>query len=332
VNICGSVEKQPPYNQFFTIALPPGSPATLSSTLIFWGVPGDSGHDPQRGKNCLGIGSPCSIPASGPSHPSGTPFITNPTACLPSGQVTTLTLGGAGGASSMVTSKTPVPAINCASLPFAPKLKLALKGASQTKPGKHPTVIANLSQTLGEANVGFSQVTLPLSLALDPKNSQHVCSPTAAFNDACPSKTLIGSARLTTPVLNQPLTGKVYLVQGIACSTKATPSLLGVCPSGQAFHTTPALLVALRGQAMIDLHAQTTVAHNKFLVTTFSNLPDLPESSFQLTVNGGKRGVIVVTGNKNLCSYKKQLAPTVFTGKNGKTVKSKLKMSTPCKK
>jgi hypothetical protein len=105
-----------------------------------------------------------------------------------------------------------------------------------------------------------------------------------------------------------------------------------VCPTGQAIRTLPALLVALRGQAAIDLHAQTATAHNKFLVTTFSNLPDLPESSFQLKINGGKRGIIVVTGNKNLCSYKKQIAPTVFTGKNGKTVKSKLKLATPCKK
>jgi hypothetical protein len=331
VDICGSVNRQPPYQLFFTISIPPGA-ATISSTLIFWGMPGDTGHDPQRGQNCLNIGGPCSIPASGPSHPAGTAFITNPTACLPSGQVSTLTLGAADGSQAVAQSKTPVPAINCSSLPFSPKLKLQLKGANQTKAGKHPTVIANLTQSLGQANIGLSKVTLPLSLALDPINAQHVCSPTAAFNDACPAKTVIGSARATTPLLSQPLTGKVYLVQGIACTTHVQPSLLGVCPSGQPFHTEPALLVALRGQSMIDLHAQTSVSKSKKLVTTFFDLPDLPETSFQLKINGGKRGIIVVTGNKNLCSLGKQIAPTVFTGKNGATQNRQLKIATPCKK
>lgn len=331
VDICGSVNKQPPYQLFFTIAIPPGA-ATISSTLIFWGVPGDSGHDPQRGQNCLTPLMPCSIPASGPSVPSGPAFITNPTACVPSGTATTLTLGAADGSSAVVQSKTPVPSINCSSIPFSPKLKLQFKGRSQTAVGKHPTLIANLTQGSGQANIALSKVTLPLSIALDPNNSQHVCSPLAAFNDSCPSKTLIGSARATTPLLSRPLTGKVYLVQGIKCTSGQPPTLQGVCPSGQAIHTFPALLVALRGQSMIDLHAQTTVVHNKFLVTTFSNLPDLPDSSFQLKINGGKRGILVVTGNKSLCKSKRQVAGTVFTGKNGATQNRKLKIATPCKK
>jgi hypothetical protein len=331
VNICGSINKQPPYRLFYTIVAPPGA-ATVSSTLIFWGMPGDSGHNPQRGKSCFSVGTPCTIPGSGPSVPSGKPFITNPTACLPSGQVTTLTLTGTDGSTAQSESKTPVPSIGCSSLPFSPKLKLQLKGANQTAVGKHPTLIANLTQPSGQANIGFSKTTLPLSLALDPNNSQHVCSVSAAFTDTCPSRTLIGSARATTPLLSRPLTGKVYLVQGIRCTSGQPPSLQGVCPSGsQPIRTLPALLVALRGPAMIDLHAQTATAHNKFLVTTFSNLPDLPDSTFQLTINGGKRGILVVTGNKNLCSYSSQVTASVFTGKNGTNRRSNIKMTTPCK-
>jgi hypothetical protein len=332
VDICGSVDRQPPYNQYFVISLPPGSPATVRSTLIFWGVPGDRGHDPQRGQSCLGIGSPCTIPASGPSSPSGTPFITNPTACLPPGQATTLTLTATDGTvAAPVQSKTAVPAVGCAALAFSPKLKLQLKGRSQTAVGKHPTLMANLTQASGQANIAASKVALPLSMALDPKNSQHVCSPTAAFNDACPSKTVIGTARAVTPLLDKPLAGKVYLVQGIRCAS-GQPTLLGTCPSGGTpLKTEPALLVALRGQAMLDLHAQTSVVHNK-LVTTFSNLPDLPDSSFQLKINGGKRGILVVTGHKNLCAAGRQVASSVLTGMNAKKAPSKIKMATPCKK
>jgi hypothetical protein len=332
VDICGSVNRQPPYSQYFTINLGNTGPATIRSTLIFWGVPGDSGHNPQRGQSCLGLGSPCTIPASGPSSPSGTAFITNPTGCVPAGQVTTLALTATDGTvATPVQSKTAVPAINCSSLGFSPKLKLQLKGANQVKVGKHPTLIANLSMGSGQANIAASKVTLPLSLALDPKNSQHVCADAAAYVDNCPSKTRIGSAHATTPILGVPLSGPVYLVQGVRCAS-GQPTLQGTCPSGTPLKTEPWILVELRGGgAAVDLHAVTSVVHNK-LVTTFIDLPDQPESTFQLTINGGKRGILVVTGNKSLCSYKKQIAPMIFTGQNGKTKKGNLNITTPCKK
>jgi hypothetical protein len=329
VDICGSVNEQPPYNLYFTISIPPGA-ATVSSTLIFWGVPGDSGHNPQRGWSCEAQLS-CVPPAPGPSSPSGTPFLTNPTSCLAAGAVSTLALTASDGEKATATSPTAVPAINCSSLSFAPKLTLALKGKSQTKVGKHPTLVANVGYLSGQANIAGSKVTLPLSLALDPKNSQHVCANAAEFADSCPSTTVIGSARATTPLLNVPLTGQIYLVQGIRCTSGQQPSLAGACSSGQPIKTLPWIMVALRGGgAAIDLHATTSVSHNK-LVTTFFSLPDLPDSSFQLTINGGKRGILVVTGNKSLCGYKKQVAGSVFTGQNGKTAPSKIKMTTPCK-
>jgi hypothetical protein len=110
------------------------------------------------------------------------------------------------------------------------------------------------------------------------------------------------------------------------------PTLQGKCSSGQPLRTLPALLVALRGGgAAVDLHAQSSVSHNK-LVTTFFSLPDQPETSFQLTINGGKRGILVVTGHKSLCKAGRQVASSVFTGQNGKPAPSKIKMATPCKK
>ena len=329
VDICGSVNKQPPYNLFFTIKAPSGA-ATVSSTLIFWGVPGDSGHNPDRGWSCLQA-SPCTPPATAPGTPSGTPFITNPTSCVPAGEETYLTLTSTTSqAVQAPPSTTPVPSIDCSSLAFSPQLTLGLTGNHQTAVGKHPTLIANLTQAPGQANIGTSTLTLPLSLALDPNNSQNVCSVSDAANDSCPSNTQIGSASASTPLLNQPVSGPVYLVQGIRCTSGQPPSLQGVCPSGQPIRTLPALLVELRGQAMIDLHAQTAVAHNK-LVTTFFNLPDLPESSFQVTINGGKQGILVVTGHRNICRYRRQLAGSVFTGENGAISNSEIKMSTPCK-
>jgi hypothetical protein len=328
VDICGSVNKRPPYNLYFTIvAPPPTSGATVSSTLIFWGVPGDTGHKPALGWSCLNT-TPCTPPATSPGTPSGTPFLTNPTACLPSGQITTLTLTSTTGQTVQSQSKTPVPAIGCQSLRFSPKMTLKLTGKHQTSVGKHPTLIASISQTNGQANIGLSKLTLPLSLALDPNNSQHVCSQPAFNTDTCPSSTLIGHARATTPVLSQPLSGPVYLVQGVRC-LNGEAVVQGTCPNSQEIRTLPWLLVELRGQAAIDLIGTSSVSHKR-LVTTFSGLPDLPESSFTLTINGGKRGILVVTGHKSLCSGK-QVASNLFVGHNGASKPAKIKMTTPCK-
>lgn len=316
VNICGTVDRQPPYNLYYTIAVPPGAP-TISSTLIFWGVPGDSGHNPQRGWACLQVGTPCTPPASGPSAPRGTALLINPTGCVPAGQISTVTLDSTTGQQAQATSGTPVPAIACRALRFAPKLTLALRGRRRTGVGRHPTLVAKVTQGAGQSNVHSSKVTLPLSLALDVNNSQHVCSVAAAAADNCPASTLIGSARATTPLLIRALSGPVYLVQGIRTTS-----------TGQQIRTLPALLVELRGQAAIDLHAQTSVA-NERLVTTFSTLPDLPVSSFTLTIDGGRRGILVVTGSRSLCS-RRQVAPTLLIGQNGGYRRRRLTISTPC--
>lgn len=312
VNVCGNVHKDAPYNLYFTIKVPSGS-ELIHSTLDFWGVPGDTGHSTQRDWNCLSLTSPCSPPASGPSHPKGPAFITNPTGCVPAGQITTLRLTSTKGQKSQNNSKTPVPAINCAKLPFAPKISMVLSGKNQTNAGKHPTLAATVTQSAGQANIEFSQVTLPLSLALDPNNSEHVCSVKDANADKCPASTLIGSANVTTPLLSSPLTGKVYLVQGYAYV------------NGHKVRSFPAMLVALRGQTAIDLNAQTSVSKHSQLVTTFSSLPDLPMSSFTLTINGGKKGILVA--NNNLCK-RAQKAGVVFKGHNGASRSRNVTMAT----
>ena len=122
VNVCGTVNKNPPYNLYFTIQVPSGS-QLVRSTLIFWGVPGDTGHNSQRGWSCVSLkvlGS-CKPPAAGKSKPHGKAFLTNPTGCVPKGQISRLQLTSTANQTASANSKTPVPAINCAKLPFAPK-------------------------------------------------------------------------------------------------------------------------------------------------------------------------------------------------------------------
>ena len=241
-------------------------------------------------------------------------FILNPTSCAASSATATLT--GALGATASATN--PFQATGCGALRFAPALDVSLTGEGQTAPGKHPSVIATLTSGLGQSNVHSASVTLPLSLALDPKNSSHVCSVADSQADACPAATRIGSATVQTPILSGPLTGPVFLVQGIRTIAQ-----------GQQVRTLPALLITLRGQVALDLRAQTSVDPRGRLVTTFPAVPDAPISRFTLQIMGGRHGVLVVTGNKGLCRHA-QTGRATLESQSGRSESRALKVTTPC--
>jgi len=248
-------------------------------------------------------------------------FTVNPTSCNP--MTVTGTLTSTGGMSANVSSRFQVG--GCQDIGFSPKLKIALTGKGKTKSGDHPTLTATLTDPAGQANIRSAKVALPLSMALDPNNSQHVCAfatAQAVHGGAvgCPTSTIVGTATTVTPLLSQPLTGNVYLVQGIRTNAQ-----------GQQIKTLPTLLVPLRGQIALDLRAQTSVSGGK-LVTTFPTIPDAAVSSFTLKINGGKKGLLVVTGRGlNICA-KKQVGNADFGAQSGKAHAGNMTLSTPCAK
>ena len=138
-DIIGGIRSASDDGLFFTIAAP-SSVTLLSSTLIFWGVPGDSAHDPQRGWSCLSaVVDLCSPPASATTHDlSGEPFISLPSGCVTAGQVTTLTVDSVAGEQAKANSVTPVPATGCAKVPFAPTVTLT----PQTTEADSPTGVS----------------------------------------------------------------------------------------------------------------------------------------------------------------------------------------------
>lgn len=248
-------------------------------------------------------------------------FTVNPTSCQP--MSVTARLSSTQGTKAMVAS--PFKAVHCSRLPFKPSLTIGLSGAGRTRSGDHPTLTSTLTQSRHQANLLSAKVTLPLSMALDPNNSRHVCPYKVAKKVRsgpvhCPANTIIGSATAVTPLLSRPLRGKVYFVQGIRFI------------HGQPVHTLPTLLIALRGQIALDLTAKTSVVGRGALVTTFPAIPDAPVSRFTLTIKGGPKGVLVITGNHiNICR-KPQIAHSALRAQNGKTRKRPIKMATPCGK
>jgi hypothetical protein len=88
----------------------------------------------------------------------------------------------------------------------------------------------------------------------------------------------------------------------------------------------------LRGQLALDLRATTSVNSAGKLVTTFSSIPDAPVSKFTLTISGGRRGLLVITGRgRNVCSAP-QVATATLGAQSGKSEALTMKLSKPCGK
>jgi hypothetical protein len=233
-------------------------------------------------------------------------FMFNPTACGASSIVASL--GSLEGSS--ITTQARFQTLGCADLDMAQTLALRFTGKSTTD-GTHPGIVAKLTTKAGGANIKKAVVKLPLSVALDPDNAQALCTPAQRDALACPAASIVGSAKAIS-ILPHPLTGPVYFVQGLR-KTK----------TGATVRTLPKLWIPLSADGVtIDLNASSDVDKLDRLVTTFDNLPDAPFSEFDLSITGGKHGIIVVSGKPGTCDRDKTV-DSQFTGQNDKVAESR---------
>lgn len=255
-------------------------------------------------------------------------FMVNPSDCSPK-QIEAAITSAEGTVANL---SNPFQASGCANLPFKPKLALSLVGKKQTTTGKHPGIKAKVTQTgIGEAGIEKAVVRLPKSLALDPDNAQALCEFADGTKDEiekhCPKGSIVGRARATSPLLNDPLVGNVYFVKNIRTDAK----------TGNQIRTLPMIIVALRGEIAINLKGESNTTKDGKLVNTFDNVPDAPVSQFNLNINGGKNGILAVTRKNsgkgiNLCDGSKHVAEADFDGQNGKRHDRDITMKTPCPK
>lgn len=239
-------------------------------------------------------------------------FSLNGTSCNPSSFTGTVRGGGANPADpaafTSVAVSSPYQATGCDSLPFGPKLFLRAFGA--TKRAKNPKLRAILVARRGDANISRAAVTLPRSMILDQGAISKVCTRVQFAAGQCPSSSVYGFAEATSPLLDGPLKGPVYL------RSSSNPL--------------PDLVAALHGQVDIELAGRTDSVNGR-IRNTFDAVPDVPVSRFVLTIRGGKKKGLLVN-SQNLCA-RKQFAKLNLTAQNGKKLtKKKLKLRTPCKK
>ena len=194
---------------------------------------------------------------------------------------------------------------NCANLNFDPKLSLQLKGS--TKRRGHPAVKTELTTDEGEANIRRVVVTMPKNELLDNSHIGTVCTRVQFSSHSCPADAIYGSATAYTPLLDQPLSGPVYLRSS---STKL-----------------PDLVADLHGQVDLELAGKIDTAKKGGLRASFNSLPDAPVSKFVLELQGGKKGLLV--NSKSLCKADRN-ATFEMTGQNGRTDNGKVKLKSGC--
>jgi hypothetical protein len=232
-------------------------------------------------------------------------FISNPTNCDPL-EVKAQVFGNE---SAVTTTNQHFQVANCASLAFAPKLTTKFTGS--TKRTGNPALKATVTYPPGGsyANIASTSVTLPPTEFIDNAHIRNPCTRVQFAANACPASSVIGSAKVETPLLDQPLEGPVYLMSGFG-------------------HKLPDLFVALKGQIDINLDGRVDTIH-RAVRTTFAAVPDAPVSKFTLSLDGGNKGLL--ENSTELCAQTLR-ANVDLAGQNGKTADQNPVLQTPCGK
>ncbi len=238
-------------------------------------------------------------------------FMFNPTDCAPL-QIEG-TLGSAEGMTAQRSSR--FQAANCAKLRFNPKFTVSTSGHTSRTSGA--SLVAKVAYPTGvqgsEANIASFKVDLPKQLPARLTTLQKACLSATFERDPanCPSSSVVGVVKASTPVLPVALTGPVYFVSH----------------GGAAF---PDLVIVLQGDGVrVDLTANTSI-RDAITSSTFKSIPDVPISTFEVTLPEGRysalgTGFIPAKAKGSLCATKLAI-PTAITAQNRAVIKQSTKI------
>jgi len=238
-------------------------------------------------------------------------FTFNPTSCNKMAIGAKLTSTQAASASDFSSFQV----TNCGALKFQPKFTASTSGKTSRTDGASLDAKVTYPGGQGtEANIARVKVELPKQLPSRLTTLQKAC--TAAVFDAnpanCPVASVIGTAKVSTPVLPVGLTGPVYFVSN----------------GGEAF---PNLVIVLQGDGVrVDLTGDTFISKAGITSSTFKTVPDVPFSSFELYLPEG--GTSALTALGNLCTLS-LVMPTELIAQNGAAIHQSTKIAvTGCPK
>ena len=240
-------------------------------------------------------------------------FVFNPTSCEP--MKLTGELESTEGAKANVA--TPFQVTNCAALSFKPEFTVSTSAKTSRTEGAslHVTLTLPSGAQGTKANVAKVRVSLPKQLPSPLKTLQKACTEKVFAENptGCPKASRVGEATVGTPVLEGPLTGPAYFVS-----------------HGGAKY--PELIIVLTGEdgVTVQVHGETFISKQGITTATFATVPDVPFSTFELTLP--KREYPALTANGNLCKGT-LIMPTEFVGQNGLKISQETKIAvTGCPK
>ena len=265
-------------------------------TVTTWGLPASSVNDPLRGKECYSALHPaCYGGNEGANYPVK-PFLSNPTSCEPHiAHMEADSWEEPNTWSHAETEVTPASS-ECERVPFDPEIKVApTTRSAESSSGLDISLI--VPQTwenpsgIETANLKNTVLALPVGYTANPSLASGLgtCTPEQFASETssslpgagCPSESKIGVVNVETPVLDEKLTGNIYI---------ATPydnkfdSLLGL----YIVVKLPARGIVVKLQGQIEPNETTGQ-----LVTTFDENPQVPFSKFTLELDQDQTSPLV---------------------------------------
>jgi hypothetical protein len=198
----------------------------------------------------------------------------------------------------------------CKSLPYKPKLTANLFGPIHR--GGHPRLKSVFTAKPGEASTKAISFTFPKSEFIDQAHFRTICTRVQFAANACPAGSVYGTARVTSPLVDYPLEGPIYL--------------------RSSSHKLPDVVLTLHGPAYqpIFLEADARVDSVKGgLRARFESVPDAPLAKAIINMQGGKKGLF--QNSTNTCKGT-HLATVLLDAQNGKTHDTMPALKAQCKK
>ena len=296
----------------------------FAGVLELWGVPADSAHDNRRGpcaSNIL-IGFSEAFPGFGPGEsvncPSDAPerpLLTLPRSCTGPAAVNWEANSWqepgkwvSGSVLSHDDAEPPNPQgfTGCGKLPFAPKAETSVSsGSAETGTGIDYKLEFEQDGLLAANGIAQSEakkavVTLPEGMTVNPSVGEGlgVCTPAqidaetldSGPGQGCPENSNLGTLRVETPLVEEAITGRIFLAQQ---DDPATTEPGAENPFDSLIATylvmkNPKLGVLVKLPMKVEPDPTTGR-----LVTTLEDIPQVPFSSFQLHFKEGQRPALI---------------------------------------
>jgi hypothetical protein len=311
----------------------------ITSTVVFWGTPGEASHDESRGWGCIREGiyvdprypTLSCVPSSEAAPPA---FLTLPTNCeepfatsvtgvsWPNKNSPAGAPFGPFSYSLEDQSGALVPMTDCNQVPFSPKISTEASTESVASPTGldfnvdfHDEGLTS-APGLAQSQLNKTVVTLPEGFTIDPSAGVGLVGCTSAdfaresidsiAGAGCPNESKLGTVEVESPLLAQKIKGSLYIAQPYE----------NPFPEPEAGHPNGTLvalyIVARNPETGVLIKVAGKVVPNPVtgqLTTIFENTPQLPFNHFNFHFREGAQAPLISPPTCGTYTTQAQLTP-----------------------